>query len=106
MPASAPSASFLTCGTAMRLRRSPCCRARQQKRLRKSWIELLRLLSRHGRTRAFVDENGPEIVDVGAGWAGDQQVAEPGKHRIGIIVGQMLRKAEPGLDGALQGIGQ
>src|SRR5260370_17711089 len=101
MPGSASSASFLICGMAMRSRRSPCCRARQQKKLRKSWIELLRLLSRHGRMRAFVDKNGPEIVDIGAGRAGDQQVAKPGKHRIGIIVGQMRREAEPGLDGAL-----
>src|SRR5438045_6707699 len=94
MPGSAQSASFPICGMGMRSRRSPCCRARRQKRLRKSWIESL------------VDQNGPEIVDVGARGAGDQQVTEPSKHRIGIIVGEMRREAEPGLDGALQRIGQ
>jgi hypothetical protein len=31
--------------------------------------------------RAPVDQNGPEIVDVGKGRAGDQQVAEPGAIR-------------------------
>ena len=60
---------------------------RRQKRLRKSWIELRRWPLRLGRTRALVDQNGPEIVDVGARRAGDEQVAEPGEHRIGIIVG-------------------
>src|SRR6201987_3649640 len=106
IPGPARSVSFLICGMAMPSPRSPCCRARQQKKLRKSWIESARWSSQLVRTRALVDQNGPEIVDVGARGAGDQQVAESGKHGIGIIVGQMRREAEPGLDGALKGIGQ
>src|SRR5580704_752415 len=106
IPGSARSVSFLICGMAMQSPRSPCYRARQQKKLRKSWIELARWSSRLVRTRALVDQNGPEIVDVGARGTGDQQVAEPGKHRIGIVSGKMRREAEPGLDGALKGIGQ
>src|SRR5690242_8451294 len=59
----------------------PCCRAPRQKRLRKSWSELSRWPPRLVRMRAPVDQNGPEIVDVGKGRAGDQQVAEPGAIR-------------------------
>src|SRR6201987_6182393 len=106
IPGPARSVSFLICGMAMPSPRSPCCKARQQKKLRKSWIELARWSSRLVRTRALVDQNGPEIVDVGPRGAGDQQVAEPGKHRIGIVAGKMRRQAEPGPDGALQEIGQ
>src|SRR5690554_1433455 len=45
----------------------------------------------------LADQDGPEVVDIGAGWPGDQQVANRLEGRIGIIVGQRRQGINAGM---------
>ena len=53
------------------------------------------LLGRHA-TGGADDQDGAEIVDVGEGRAGDDQVAEGGEQAVAVVVG----KARPRVDAA------
>jgi hypothetical protein len=66
-----------------------------------------RLLWRELRAgRLFADQDGAEVVDVGARRAGEDEVAERGEEAVAVVVGQeRARRRRPKRRGARQGVG-
>src|SRR5262245_23511871 len=63
------------------------------------------LLSRIREELCPVNDDRSEVVHVGEGWPGDDQIADPLEKAGGIVVGEKLGRIEAKRPGALQGGG-